>query len=174
MLNSIFVLITMGLVLGYALGYAARVFQIDSDPLVDEIVEMMPGTQCGQCGFAGCTPAAEAIALGEAEVSCCPPGGKLLAEALAEKLGVDVDLSNLNDQPLYAVIDPDLCTGCTRCFKACPTDAIVGANKQIHAVITEACTGCGSCQQACPENCINMAPEPLNVDNWYWPKPAAA
>ncbi len=174
MFSAIFVLTVMGLVLGYLLGYAARIFHVDSDPLVEEITAMMPGTHCGQCGFAGCTPAAEALAAGEAAVTCCPPGGKALAENLAAKLGVSVNLDDLDDNPVYAHIMGESCTGCTRCYKVCPTDAILGANKQIHAVINAACTGCGKCRDACPEDCISMLPEAETLDNWHWPKPLAA
>lgn len=174
MLAAIIVLTTMGLLLGSILGIAAKVFHVDSDPLVEEITQLMPGTQCGQCGYAGCTPAAEAIACGDASVTCCPPGGKALASALAEKLGIEVNLDGMEDTPKYAHIQADLCTGCTRCYKVCPTDAIVGANKQIHAVITKACTGCRACVAACPENCIELCPEDETLDNWNWPKPQAA
>ena len=174
MLAAIVVLTAMGLFLGWGLGLAGRVFHVDSDPLVEEVTEMMPGTHCGQCGFAGCTPAAEAIVNGDAEVTCCPPGGKTLAQALAEKLDIEVDLDGMSDEPLFATINRDLCTGCMRCSKVCPTDAIIGANKQIHTVITAACTGCQSCQKACPEECIDMTPEPLTLDNWQWPKPDVA
>jgi len=174
MFIAVAVLTIMGLALGWGLGFAGRIFHIDNDPLVEEIVAMMPGTHCGQCGFAGCSPAAEAIAHGEAEVTCCPPGGKPLAEALAEKLGIEIDLAGISDVPLYATIDRALCTGCMRCSKVCPTDAIVGANKQIHSVISAACTGCQSCQKACPENCIDMQPEAQTLDNWNWPKPKVA
>lgn len=174
MIASIVVLTAMGLALGLGLGYAAKVFHVDSDPLVDEIVDLMPGTQCGQCGFAGCKPAAEAIVSGDAEVTCCPPGGKALAETLASKLGVTVDLDGISDEVVFARINPDNCTGCTRCYKVCPTDAIIGANKQIHSVIADACTGCRRCEDACPEDCIELLPEDLNLDNWHWPKPVAA
>ena len=174
MLSAIFVLTTMGLILGYLLGLAARIFHVDTDPVVEEITSMMPGTQCGQCGFAGCTPAAEAIAKGDAEVTCCPPGGRQLAAAIADKLGVDADLDSMSDVPLFAEINGASCTGCTRCYKVCPTDAILGANKQIHAVISNACTGCGKCVEACPEDCIELNPELDTLDNWHWPKPAAA
>ena len=173
MLSAIFVLTTMGLLLGFTLGFAARKFHVESDPLLEEITEMMPGTQCGQCGYAGCSQAAEAIANQQVSVTCCPPGGKLLAENLAEKLGIKVDLDGLATEPLLARINPSLCTGCTRCFKACPTDAIVGANKQIHSVIMAACTGCKNCQDACPEDCIEMVSESQALGTWYWPKPAA-
>lgn len=171
MISTIVVLTLMGLILGASLGYAAKLFHVDGDPLVDEIAELMPGTQCGQCGFAGCKPAAEAIVAGQTSITCCPPGGKQLAETLAEKLNITIDLEAMSDVPLYANINAAQCTGCTRCYKVCPTDAIVGANKQIHAVISDACTGCRSCQKACPENCIEMRPEIQTLDNWHWPKP---
>jgi electron transport complex protein RnfB len=174
MIAAIVVLTIMGLILGTALGYAARIFHIDGDPMVDEVTTIMPGTNCGQCGFAGCNPAAEAIVKGEASVTCCPPGGKQLAETLATKLGIDIDLGDMADETLHATIDGTQCTGCTRCYKVCPTDAIVGANKQIHMVISAACTGCNSCRDACPENCIKLVPEQETLDNWHWPKPEAA
>lgn len=174
MISAILILTTMGLILGAALGYAAKLFHVEGDPLVDEVTQLMPGTQCGQCGFAGCTPAAEAIVSGSASVTCCPPGGKQLAETLSEKLNVSIDLDAMSDEVLYAQIDAGQCTGCTRCFKVCPTDAIVGANKQIHVVMSDACTGCKACEKACPENCIAMQPALETLDTWHWPKPMSA
>ena len=174
MISAILVLTLMGLILGAFLGYAAKLFHVEGDPLVEEVTQMMPGTQCGQCGFAGCTPAAEAIVAGSAEITCCPPGGKQLAETLAEKLNISVDLDSMSDVPVFANIDAGQCTGCTRCYKVCPTDAIMGANKQIHIVMSDACTGCQSCQKACPEDCIAMIPKLQTLDTWHWPKPVAA
>jgi len=171
--SAILVLASMGLALGLILGYAAKVFRIDNDPVLDELSALMPGTHCGQCGYAGCSQAAEAIFKGAAAPTCCPPGGKQLAEAVASKLGISIDLAGMSDEVLLARIDSSQCTGCTRCYKACPTDAIVGANKQIHGVILAACTGCKNCEVACPENCIEMVPEAKILDSWYWPKPVA-
>lgn len=165
----------LGLGIGLLLGIAARAFAVeDGNPLVKEIEQLMPGSQCGQCGFPGCSAAASALAEGSAPVTCCPPGGRALAEKLAELLGVGFDAAGAVQVPMLAAIEAAECTGCTRCYRACPTDAIVGANGQIHIVLQSACTGCGKCAEACPENCVQLAPEGQSLDNWHWSKPEAA
>lgn len=175
MFTATLVLTLLGLALGGLLGLAAKFLSTgDENPLVTQIEAMLPGSQCGQCGMPGCSPAAEAIANGSAAVNCCPPGGRVLAEKLADLLGVDLDSLGETAAPKIAAIKEHLCTGCTRCYKACPTDAIVGANKQIHVVIGSACTGCAKCEEICPENCIELSPEPLTLHNWHWTKPQAA
>jgi electron transport complex protein RnfB len=163
------VLTLLGLSIGTLLAYADRFLAIDEDPLALEIQNLMPGTQCGQCGFPGCTPAAEAIANHQAPVTSCPPGGRQLADTLAEMLGVDLDVSEIQDKLIAHIVEAE-CTGCTRCYKVCPTDAIMGANKQMHSVFAAACTGCGNCLDACPEDCIVLAPESINSENWQWPR----
>lgn len=174
MLLIALVMTSIGAGLGLVLGYADKVFAVQGNPLADEIAAMMPGSQCGQCGFPGCKPAAAAIADGSAPVSVCPPGGRALAEKLAARLGVALDADAGASAPLIASIDGERCTGCTRCYKACPTDAIVGANHQIHVVMNRACTGCAKCRDACPEDCISLQTEAPTVHNWNWPKPAMA
>ncbi len=174
MVIAVAVLTLLGLTLGLLLGFADKVFAVDENPLVKEVESLLPGTHCGQCGFPGCAGAAQAMVDGKASVTCCPPGGRTLAQALAEKLGVEADLSDMASEPMIASIEPSLCTGCCRCYRVCPTDAILGANKQIHAVFADACTGCGKCVAACPEECLHLHPEQQTLDNWHWPKPAAA
>ena len=108
----------MGVALGGVLGVAARLLAVEEDPLEVELQAMLPGSQCGQCGVVGCAQAAAALARGEAAVTLCPPGGKSVAEQLAKRLGVSVDLSDHGAQvPVSAVIDETLCIGCTRCLK---------------------------------------------------------
>ena len=175
MIIAITSLSLLGLSLGLLLGLAGRYLKVEQDPIVDEIAAMMPGSQCGQCGFPGCQPAAEALASGSAPVTLCPPGGRVLAEELAAKLGVTVDLSGMaDDEPAMAAVSESTCIGCTRCFKVCPTDAIMGAPKQIHSVFKEACTGCKACVEVCPTECLQMHPIPLTLGTWGWPKPALA
>ena len=171
-MQAIVALMILGLFLGFLLGMAAKKFKVESDPLVDEIDALLPGTNCGQCGFPGCPAAAEAIADGSAPVTVCPPGGKSLAESLAEQLGVSFDASAMEAGPAkLARVNESLCIGCVKCFRECPTDAIVGAPKQIHVVMDKACTGCGKCEEVCPTMCIEMyVPEPT-LPQWRWPNP---
>ena len=175
MISAIIILTLLGLILGSLLGAASTFFSVDGNPLEAEVEAMLPGSQCGQCGYPGCTPAATALVNGDADVTMCPPGGRSLAQSLAEFLGVSADLSNMQDkEPMIAIIRDELCIGCTKCFKRCPTDAILGGPKQIHAVISDACTGCEKCFEVCPTECIDMKPIPETLQNWYWPKPALA
>lgn len=168
---------TLGVGFGILLGVAARKFHVETPPIVEQIEKIMPGTNCGQCGLAGCHAAAEAVADGLAPVTLCAPGGRDLVVQLSEITGVD--LSSLktstglpDEAPKVAFIFEDHCTGCTKCFKRCPTDAIVGASKQIHTVVTDACTGCDACVAVCPTEAIILRDKPQTLRNWYWDKPA--
>lgn len=175
MIAAILILSLLGLTMGSLLGLASRHLAVEGNPLEAEIEEMLPGSQCGQCGYPGCSPAASALVNGEASPTMCPPGGRALAEALATKLGVSIDLSSVEDKsPMIAFVHENLCVGCTKCFKRCPTDAILGGPKQIHAVFADACTGCEKCFDVCPTECIEMRPIKHTLQTWYWPEPARA
>jgi electron transport complex protein RnfB len=168
-------LTVLGIALGGLLSLVARLLRVQSNPLADELEGMLPGLQCGQCGYPGCRGAAEALAKGEATVKLCPPGGTALAIALAEKMHVEVDLTGAEEKkPLIAVIAEEGCIGCTKCIQVCPTDAIVGAAKQMHTVIPNACVGGAKCVVVCPTDCITMVPVPpadVTLKTWHWPKP---
>jgi electron transport complex protein RnfB len=175
MLAAISSLTLLGAGLGLLLGVAARRFKVEEGGLAAELEDMMPGSQCGQCGFPGCAGAAAALAAGKATVTLCPPGGRALALALAARLGIEADLSGVADAPpMLAAIEEDICIGCTKCLKVCPTDAIVGAVRQIHGVLREACTGCGKCAEICPTESARLEPVPATLQGWYWQLPAAA
>ena len=175
MLTAIIVMAGIAIVLGGALGFAAIRFKVEGDPLVDRIDEILPQTQCGQCGFPGCRPYAEAIANGEANINQCPPGGEEGIRHLADLLGREfkpLDEEHGVEKPKsVALIDEETCIGCTLCIQACPVDAIVGAAKQMHTVIEKECTGCELCLAPCPVDCITMEPLPETVKNWKWRYP---
>lgn len=175
MINAVLSLTILGVALGLLLGLAARYFAVEGNPLVTELEQLLPGSQCGQCGFPGCSGAAQALAGGNAPVTLCPPGGRAVAQALAAKLGVDADLSSVKENvPMIAEVKEEICIGCTRCFKVCPTDAIMGAAQQIHAVFREACTACGKCEEVCPTESVKLQPIPATLQSWYWHKPVQA
>ena len=130
--------------------------------LAERIDALLPQTQCTKCGYPACTPYAEAIARGEAEINQCPPGGdsgiRKLA-ALLDRKYLPLNPRNGIEQPRrVAVIDEARCIGCTLCIQACPVDAIVGAAKLMHTVVTELCSGCDLCVAPCPVDCIEMLP----------------
>ncbi len=133
-------------------------------PLHEAIDDLLPQTQCGQCGYDGCAPYARAIAQGEANINRCPPGGDGTIVALSRLTGLPVSAVDpqcgQTQTPLLAVIDEERCIGCKLCIQACPVDAIVGAAKYMHTVIAAQCTGCELCLPPCPVDCIDMLPGP--------------
>ncbi|CAG4974112.1 Rnf electron transport complex subunit RnfB [Novilysobacter luteus] len=128
--------------------------------LVERLDRLLPQTQCGQCGYAGCRPYAEAMAAGEAGTDRCPPGGDHGAHALARLLGHlprPYDRSRGEYKPTrVALVVEDDCIGCTKCIQVCPVDAIIGGAKHMHTVVEPLCTGCELCVPACPVDCIVM------------------
>lgn len=128
--------------------------------LIQRIDALLPQTQCGKCGHAGCKPYAEGIAQGEA-INKCPPGGQETIAGLAQLLKLPVlelDTSRGEAPAQIAFIREAECIGCTKCIQACPVDAIVGAAKLMHTVIIDECTGCDLCVAPCPVDCIEMRP----------------
>ena len=165
-------------VFGGILGYASVKFKTEGNPIVDQINDILPQTQCGQCGYPGCKPYAEALAEGDA-INKCPPGGEDGVHKLADLLGVDFvpldeEAGDASDVKKVAYIREDECIGCTKCIQACPVDAILGSAKHMHTVIISECTGCDLCVEPCPVDCIDMLPLPTTLQSWSWEAPPSA
>ena len=136
--------------------------------LANRLEDILPQTQCTKCSYPDCRAYAEAMATGEALPNRCPPGGvegiQRLSAILAPifpqdafKLHPQIDSECGIERPRpVAFIDPKTCIGCTLCIQACPVDAIVGASKQMHVVLSDWCTGCDLCIPPCPVDCITM------------------
>jgi len=146
--------------------------------LIDQLEDILPQTQCTKCGYPDCRGYAEAMASGDALPNRCPPGGVEGIERLSKILipiypqdafelhpTIDPKCGVERPRPV-AFIDPEKCIGCTLCIQACPVDAIVGASKQMHVVLTEWCTGCDLCIPPCPVDCISMIDVTENRTGW--------
>lgn len=164
----------LGSVLGVLLGVAARYLSPPVDGRTESIAALLPGSNCAQCGYAGCKQAATAMVEGRAAPDCCPPGGISTAHRVAEILGVKLSADSASAAvPTVAWVDEARCIGCTRCIRKCSSDAIVGAIKQMHTVLPEVCFACGLCEAECPTQAIVMKPVMPTLASWHWPKPAA-
>ncbi len=174
----------MGAIFGAILAYASKKFHVDKDPKIDEIVEVLPGANCGGCGYAGCSALAEAVVAGESPVNGCPVGGSEVAKKVAAIMGVDAgeDIRkyayvkcagqrNLckNKYEYYGGLDCKEasitfggdkacaygCLGYGTCVKACQFGAISIVDG-IAVIDSDKCTSCGACIKVCPRNVIEL------------------
>lgn len=138
----------------------------------------LPQTQCTRCGYPDCASYAQAIATQGAPINQCPPGGQEGIERLAAITGQSAIPLNpkfgIEGPVTLARIDESWCIGCTLCIKACPTDAILGANKQMHTVMPQHCTGCELCIPVCPVDCIELDVVSGTLSGWAAWSPAQA
>lgn len=177
----------VGLIVGLFLGIAAISFKVEVDEREEAILEVLPGNNCGGCGYAGCSGLAAAIVKGEAPVNACPVGGENVGNKVAEIMGVEAEAGNRkvafvhckgdcnkakSDYQYFGVEDCAMvafvpgggpkscnygCLGYGSCVKACPFDAIHVVDG-IAVVDKEACKACGKCVAACPKNLISLVP----------------
>jgi len=178
----------LALLFGLILGFSAKKFAVEQNPRVEKLIRVLPGANCGGCGFPGCTVFAERVIQGEANYRGCPPGGSSLAVEIARQMGVEATLENrkvafikcngtndnikrnyIYDGPKSCISASQLATGgnktCTYsciglegCKNACPFNAIKMVNG-IAVIITEKCSACGKCIKACPKNLIEIVPD---------------
>ena len=177
----------IGIVIGIILGIAGEKFKVEVDPREEEIMGVLPGNNCGGCGYAGCSGLAAAIVKGEAEVGACPVGGSPVAGKIGAIMGMDAgDAVRMvayvkcagtcesagKDYDYYGVEDCSMlafvpnggpkscnygCLGFGSCVKACPFDAIHVVDG-IALVDKDACKACGKCIKECPKNLIELVP----------------
>jgi electron transport complex protein RnfB len=182
----------LGLIFGVGLALAAKRFAVRVDPRVEEILEALPGANCGACGYAGCLGFAQAVVEGKAPVDGCMPGGAAVARELGKIMGEEVgegikktafvqcrggrdkakqkfSYQGLENCGAASLISggPKACRyGCLGfgdCVKVCPFDAIRMGEDGIPLVDDEKCTGCGLCVQACPRRIITLLPTSQKV-----------
>lgn len=174
LLSALVALGALSVLFGGVLGFASVRFRVENNPMVERVNDLLPQSQCGQCGYPGCANYAEAIVNSEEAINKCPPGGQAVVSLIAELLGVEepsIGEEGAIAGPMVAYIDETDCYGCTKCLRACPVDAIIGATKQMHTVIDTDCTGCGLCVDTCSKSCITLYPVPVTTQNWCWELP---
>ncbi len=177
----------LGLLLGTGLAIASKKFAVKIDPRIEIIFGMLPGANCGACGFAGCLGYAKAIVEGTAKSTVCPVGGEDASKKIAEVLGVKIssahqtvarihcggDISEKRQRGNYDGVRTCLsatlvsggtvmcsygCLGFSDCVRACPFDAIKLRENLPPEIDEEKCTACGLCVKACPRNLIELTP----------------
>ena len=164
MLSATLVIAGLAGSLGTLLVWLDRRWRAAETDAAAAIVAVLPRIQCGQCGYPGCKPYAEALLARQTDINRCPPGGAATVQRLAELLGREpqpLDTSGgTASWSQVARIDESLCIGCNLCARVCPVDAIVGAGNWMHTVVGDHCTGCELCVAPCPVDCIHMGPRP--------------
>ena len=159
---SLLVILLAALLPAWLLLRKAQIPALSQAQLTEAIERLLPQTQCGQCGYPGCKPYAQALARDEADINQCPPGGEAGVRALARLLDRSpkpLNRANGIEKPVVVALIRELeCIGCTKCIQACPVDAIVGASKRMHTVLADLCTGCELCIPPCPVDCIDLVP----------------
>jgi len=178
---------SVGLFFGIGLGIASKKLSVQIDPRIGKILDILPGANCGACGYPGCSAFAKAVAEGSAEPTGCIPGGGKVAHGVAEILGVEATGADpvmavvhcqggnkeARDRSIYhgltdcqaavlagngAKVCPDGCLGLGTCVRACPFDALYINDNGVAVVNPDKCTGCGNCVNVCPRSIISLIP----------------
>ncbi|MFP4573999.1 MAG: RnfABCDGE type electron transport complex subunit B [Desulfobacterales bacterium] len=186
MFDAILMMGGLGLIIGAALALASRIFYVYVDPKVLEIDDLLPGANCGGCGYPGCSANAEAIVAGQSPPDSCVAGSAELAEAIAAVMGLSIeakepdialpgctygledaeikyDYQGLSDCQAAALLYGGMkvchigCLGLGSCMRACPFYAISMGENGLPVVDEERCTGCGTCERVCPKNIIKLS-----------------
>lgn len=183
-------IISFGLafLLGILLGVFKKLFYVPVDEKVAKVREVLPGANCGACGYAGCDSFAAAVAAGEAPVNGCAAGGPSVAKKVGEVLGVSGEAvknvalrtcrggkTKAKDKGTYIGVKTCAaaktlgingtkqcnfgCMGFGDCVAACSFDALHMGDDELPIVNYDACTGCGMCVKACPQGIMTLVPQ---------------
>ncbi len=183
----------LGLIYGLGLAFASRKFHVKIDPKIEKINKILPGVNCGACGYPGCSAYAEAVVSKDEEINLCAPGGNDVVKHISEILGIKATASERKIAVIHcqsggkdntflryeyqgistckaAILvsgGPNFCNyGCVfqyDCVKACNFDAMLIDDNGMIQIDKDKCTGCGACAKACPRNLIELVSEKKRV-----------
>jgi len=187
-ISSILAIGTLGLLFGASLAYASKKFAVEVDPKIEEIIEKLPGANCGGCGYPGCSGYAEAVVKSGAPMTLCAPGGDEVVQEIANIMGVKAieagekmvavvqcrgDNENAPKRFHYAgitnchaaqiIMGGDKacvygCLGLGTCVESCPFGAMKMGDNGLPIVFEDKCTACGMCVSACPRGIMKLIP----------------
>ncbi len=185
--HSLIVLAALGTVFGVALALIAARFVVKVDPRVEQVRDVLPGANCGACGFGGCMGYAEAVVGNpDVAVNMCAPGKATVAEKIAVITGKQAEAmepkiarvfcqggASLSQRKFHYHGVPDCtaavlaaggdkscefgCLGYGTCMRACTFGAITMSADNLPQINPEKCTACGQCVAACPKQVIELA-----------------
>lgn len=187
-MSTLAIIVIVGLLTGIAIAIVSRLFGVELDPLEDEIKALLPGANCGGCGYAGCAGYAKALVAGTAKPGACAAQKPEDLARMSELLGVAAvtreakvavvmcsgddfhatrqaqynGINNCRDAMIVAAGAKTCTFGCIglgACARACPFGAIEITPGHLAVVHKELCRGCGKCVQACPKKLIRLVPK---------------
>ncbi len=191
-LMPVVIMAVLGAILGLVLAIASKKFHVVVDPRIDDVIEALPGVNCGACGYAGCAAYAEAIVEKGAEINLCAPGAGAVVVHIAKIMGLTANVS----EPNFAVVQcdgdgvqarfkysgvatckaasvmglagsfqecPYGCLGLGSCIEACPFGAMKLNDNNIVEIDENLCAGCGKCVDVCPRSLIRLDPESRTI-----------
>ncbi|WP_350342549.1 RnfABCDGE type electron transport complex subunit B [Proteinivorax tanatarense] len=165
MLSAVIALGSIGIIFGAILAGASKVFAVETDPKLDELIEALPGANCGACGYPGCSGFAEGVLKGEAPVDGCPVGKKKVANELADIIG-KTDMEAASDTPMVAKVK---CHGTSEVakdkfryegVKDCKAAMLIDGGPK---ACSYGCMGLGTCERICPFDAIVMGDNGLPI-----------
>ena len=187
-ISSILGIGSLGLLFGASLAYASKKFAVEVDPKIEQIIEKLPGANCGGCGYPGCSGYAEAVVKSGAPMTLCSPGGEAVIQDIASILGVEAiesgekmvavvqcrgdnenaprrfhyaGISNCHAAQILMGGDKACVYGCLglgTCVESCPFGAMRMDHNGLPVVDEQKCTGCGICVSACPRGIMKLIP----------------
>ena len=184
MLESLLFMLGIGALCGIVLSLSSKIFYVYEDPRIAQVENNLAGANCGGCGYAGCSAAADAIVSGREDPSLCIVNSKEGVEAVSRIMGVDAGEAEsplsynmceggnraadkyhymgISSCKAMAVVFGGKrvcgvgCIGLGDCVKACKFGAVYLGSDGHPVVREDKCVGCGACQKACPKDIIEV------------------